>query len=286
MQKFRKFPFRKECLDLHPIFILDEIRFHLPDVTNDFGALRNLSLEIDYLCKPYYTLISKIWDKSLLIPSFISRVTFSEVSHLTLATRTPWSRAKPTKLTEGTRGDSQGQRTTLRRTSTVPEESKPPPTRSNDQPAADGPIAITNTTTTTATNVATEMHAEQSNGSPDSILSGPLEEGGNSAPDSSDSAPTVPFPPISNSPSSFATSEPEPRNRKSQSRASGQDRRNTDGGGTKEEQRAFGSPVSVDDDDARFWDRASPETRNTLFMTNLFSRHGKEARMGWHLFVH
>lgn len=156
--------------------------------------------------------------------------------------------------------DHQSRRTTLRRTSTVPEEGKPPSTRSrsNDQPAADGPIAIitttntttTNTTTTTATNVATEMHAEQSNGSPDSILSGPLEEGGNSAPDSSDSAPTVPFPPISHSPSSFATSGPEPRDRKS--RASGPDKKNTDRRGIKDEQRAFGSPVSVDEDDARF----------------------------------
>lgn len=178
-----------------------------------------------------------------------------------LATRTPRSRAKPTKLTEDTCGDSQGQKTTLRRTSTVPEEGKPPPmrSRSNDLPDADGSTATTNTTTTTATNIATEMHAEQSNGSPDSILSGPLEEGGNSAPDSADSvAPTVPFPPISRSSSSFATSEPEPRDRKS--RASGKDRRNT-GGRSKDEQRAFGSPVSVDDDDAQFWDSASLRRR-------------------------
>ncbi|XP_011167259.1 kinesin-like protein KIF12 isoform X2 [Solenopsis invicta] len=165
----------------------------------------------------------------------------------------------------------QGQRTTLRRTSTVPEESKPPSSRSrsrsSDLPAADGSTtsitttATTTTTTTittttaaaatTATTTATEMHAEQSNGSPDSIMSGPLEEGGNSAPDSADSvAPTVPFPPITNSPSSFATSESEPREGR-KSRASVKERR-SNRGRTKDEQRAFGSPVSVDDDDARF----------------------------------
>ncbi|XP_071645157.1 kinesin-like protein KIF12 isoform X1 [Temnothorax longispinosus] len=145
----------------------------------------------------------------------------------------------------------QGQRTTLRRTSTVPEESKPPPTRSR----SDGSTAtVAGTTTTIATNVATETRAEQSNGSPDSILSGPLEEGGNSAPDSAESvAPTVPFPPISHSPSSLATTESEPRNRRSQSRASGKDRMRNAGGRMKDEQRAFGSPVPVDDDDdARF----------------------------------
>ncbi|KAL0125156.1 hypothetical protein PUN28_004354 [Cardiocondyla obscurior] len=147
----------------------------------------------------------------------------------------------------------QGQRTTLRRTSTVPEEGKPPPSRSrsSDLPAADGFVpasnANANATATAATNVATEM---QSNGSPDSILSGPLEEGGTSAPDSADSvAPTVPFPPISHSPSSYVTPESEPRDRKS--RSSGKDRRNA-GEGVKDEHRAFGSPVPVDDDDGQF----------------------------------
>ncbi|KYN41073.1 Kinesin-like protein KIF12 [Trachymyrmex septentrionalis] len=146
----------------------------------------------------------------------------------------------------------QGQRTTLRRTSTVPEESKPPPSRSrsNELPAAH---SITTTTTTstaaTTTNVATEIHAEQSNGSPDSILSGSLEEGGNSAPDSADSvAPTVPFPPISHSPSSFAMSESEPRNRSKSRASTGKDRRNAEGR-IQDEHRAFGSPVPVDDDD-------------------------------------
>jgi len=173
---------------------------------------------------------------------------------LTLATRTPQTRTKPAKLTKDTRGDSQGQRTTLRRTSTVPEESKPPPSRSrsrsNELPATDSIITTTTTSTAaTATNVAIEMHAEQSNGSPDSILSGSLEEGGNSAPDSADSvAPTVPFPPISHSPSSFATSEPEPRNRSKSRASTGKDRRNVEGR-IQDEHRAFGSPVPVDDDD-------------------------------------
>ncbi|KAG5324677.1 KIF12 protein, partial [Acromyrmex heyeri] len=145
----------------------------------------------------------------------------------------------------------QGQRTTLRRTSTVPEESKPPPSRSrsrsNELPAAD--TITTTSTAATATNVATELHAEQSNGSPDSILSGSLEEGGNSAPDSADSvAPTVPFPPISHSPSSFATSELESRNRSKSRANTGKDRRNAEGR-IQDEHRAFGSPVPVDDDD-------------------------------------
>ncbi|KAH0954697.1 hypothetical protein HN011_006844 [Eciton burchellii] len=133
----------------------------------------------------------------------------------------------------------QGRRTTSRRTMTVPEEDKPPPSRSNDLAVADGNTNITVTP------------AEQSNGSPDSILSGPLDEGANSASDTADSvAPTVPFPPISHSPSSFATPEPELRNRK-QSRASS-GRRNAEAR-IKDEQRAFGSPVCVDDDDdARF----------------------------------
>ncbi|EZA49317.1 Kinesin-like protein KIF12 [Ooceraea biroi] len=138
----------------------------------------------------------------------------------------------------------QGRRMTSRRTSTVPEEGKPPPSRSNNPAAADD---STNTTV---------MPAEQSNGSPDSILSGTLDEGANSTPNSTaDSAtPTVPFPPISHSPpSSFVTAEPEPksRNRKqSQSRASN-GRRNAEER-DKDEQRVFGSPVSVDSDDTRF----------------------------------
>jgi len=161
------------------------------------------------------------------------------IPRLMLAACSPRIRIEPTKLTEDTRGDSQGRRTTSRRTMTVPEEDKPPPSRSNDLAVADGNTNITVTP------------AEQSNGSPDSILSGPLDEGANSASDTADSvAPTVPFPPISHSPSSFATPEPELRNRK-QSRASS-GRRNAEAR-IKDEQRAFGSPVCVDDDDdARF----------------------------------
>ncbi|KAM0725119.1 Kinesin-like protein KIF12 [Formica fusca] len=131
----------------------------------------------------------------------------------------------------------QSRRTTLRRTSTVPEEGKPPP-KTGNQPAA--------------------MPIEQSNSSPDSIMSGPLDVGGTSAPDTADSvAPTVPFPPISHSPSSSATSETERQNRKSQSRVSSAKRNKDEEKGkdvekSKDEQRAFGSPVSVDDEDARF----------------------------------
>ncbi|KYM97872.1 Kinesin-like protein KIF12 [Cyphomyrmex costatus] len=153
----------------------------------------------------------------------------------------------------------QGQRTTLRRTSTVPEEGKPPPSRSrsrsrsrsNELLTTDSITTTTTTTstTTTATNVVSEIHAEQFNGSPDSILSGSLEEGGNSAPDSADSvAPTAPFPPISHSPSSFA--EPEPQNRKSRA-STGKDRRSAEGR-IQDEHRAFGSPIPADDDDPRF----------------------------------
>lgn len=150
---------------------------------------------------------------------------------MTPATPNPRPRAKPTKLTEDTRGDSQGRRTTLRRTSTVPEESKPP-AKTGEQPVADGTVAM----------------LEQSNSSPDSILSGPLDVGGTSAPDTADSvAPTVPFPPISRSPSSPATSEAEAQNRKSHSRASSGRKDPEDK--SKDEQRAFGSPVPVDDDD-------------------------------------
>lgn len=153
---------------------------------------------------------------------------------MTRAACTPRARAKPAKLTKDTRGDSQGRNTSLRRTSTVPEEGKPPPSRPSNPPAAD--------------NATTETPAEQSNGSPDSILSGPLDVSGNSAPDTAESvAPTVPFPPISHSPSSFVT-ESEPR--KSQSRANSG--RKSAEGKVKDEQRAFGSPVSVDDDDTRF----------------------------------
>lgn len=161
---------------------------------------------------------------------------------LTLAAYSPRIRTNPTKLTKDTRGDSQGRRTTSRRTPTVPEEDKPPPpSRSNDLAAADGSVNII------------VMPAEQSNGSPDSILSGSLDESANSAPDSADSlVPTAPFPPLSHSPGSFATSEPKSQNRKqSLPRASARGRTDTEGR-NKDEQRAFGSPVSVDEDDARF----------------------------------
>lgn len=88
-------------------------------------------------------------------------------------------------------------------------------------------------------------HTEQSlEGSPDSILSGPLEEGGNSAPDSAESvAPTAPFPPITNTPIlTFSLLDSE----KELFRRNGTERK------TKNEQRAFGSPVSIDEHDARF----------------------------------
>lgn len=152
------------------------------------------------------------------------------------------ARAKPAKLTEGTYGDSQGRRTALRRTSTVPEEGKPPPSRTiTDE------LPVTDDTTAAAP-------IEQSNGSPDSIMSGPLDVDGNSAPDTAESvAPTVPFPPISQSPAPVATS-PEAPNRKSPPSPPPQSRANRSNAEekTKDEQRAFGSPVPVDEDDARF----------------------------------
>jgi len=175
------------------------------------------------------------------IKLYITKYLNFVISRLMLAVCSPRIRIKPTKLTEDTRGDSQGRRTTSRRTMTVPEEDKPPPSRSNDLAAADG---NTNNTVTPA---------EQSNGSPDSILSGPLDEGANSTSDTADSVvPTVPFPPISHSSSSFAMSESEPRNHKQSLSRANSGRRNAEGR-IKDEQRAFGSPVSVDDDDdARF----------------------------------
>ncbi|XP_050457791.1 kinesin-like protein KIF12 isoform X2 [Cataglyphis hispanica] len=129
----------------------------------------------------------------------------------------------------------QSRKTTLRRTSTVPEEGKPPP-KTGEQPTA--------------------MPIEQSNSSPDSILSGPLDVGGTSAPDTAESiAPTVPFPPISHSPSSSATSETERQNRKSwasSARRNKDEEKSKDEEKNKDEQRAFGSPVSVDEDDEGF----------------------------------
>ncbi|XP_012524987.1 kinesin-like protein KIF12 isoform X1 [Monomorium pharaonis] len=166
------------------------------------------------------------------------------------------SMISPEQRISSSETNHQGQRTTLRRTSTVPEEGKPPPSRSrsSDLPVADGSTIITTITTTANTTTTTTMTtAGQSNGSPDSILSGPLEEGGNSAPDSADSvAPTVPFPPITHSPSFYAETEPRARRSKSRTSGTGRNKRNS-GGNSKDEQRAFGSPVSVDDDeDARF----------------------------------
>ncbi|XP_014474061.1 PREDICTED: kinesin-like protein KIF12 [Dinoponera quadriceps] len=143
-------------------------------------------------------------------------------------------------------------KTPVRRTSTVPEEYKPPPSRSNE-PAADdttGTIITTTITTDTTTNTMTLVEQSSNNGSPDSILSGSLEEGANSTPNTADSvAPTAPFPPISSHTLSFETLEPL-RKQKSSRSGSGNGRKNADK--VKDEHRAFGSPVSIDDEDGHF----------------------------------
>lgn len=151
--------------------------------------------------------------------------------------------AKSTKLIEVIHGDSQ-RKTLVRRTSTVPEENKP--TNSNE-PAVDittTSTTTTNNTTTTTTNTVMPVEQISNNGSPDSILSGPLEEDANSAPNTADSvAPTAPFPPISSDTSSFETLE------LSRDRKSSRNGRKNVG---KDEHRAFGSPVSIDDEDGHF----------------------------------
>lgn len=156
---------------------------------------------------------------------------------------------KQTKLTKVIRGDSQ-RKTPVRRTSTVPEENKPPSTRWNEPAANDTTTTTITTNTNITTNTMTPIEQSSNNGSPDSILSGPLEEGANSTPDTTESvAPTAPFPPISSDISSFGTLEPA-RDRKSSRSGSGNGRKNASRG--KDEQRAFGSPVSIDVEDGHF----------------------------------
>lgn len=104
----------------------------------------------------------------------------------------------------------------MRRTSTVPEEKRP----SETNEVLGEPVQPTD---------------HSFNESPDSILSGPLEMA-NSAPDTAESeAPTAPFPAMSHTSSPFGTPEPEDDFHSKE----------------KEEettQRAFGSPVPIDED--------------------------------------
>ncbi|XP_017887246.1 kinesin-like protein KIF12 isoform X2 [Ceratina calcarata] len=117
---------------------------------------------------------------------------------------------------------NQYKRTSIRRTSTVPEERRPSET--ND--LLGEPVQPTD---------------HSFNESPDSILSGPLEMA-NSTPDTAESdAPTAPFPGVSHTSSPFGSLEDERDNSARTPRKSKE----------KEEeatQRAFGSPIPVDED--------------------------------------
>ena len=133
---------------------------------------------------------------------------------------------------------SRSKKSSFRRTSTVPEEKS----SANVADILGGPVLPI---------------SHSLNGTPDSLLSGPLNEGQRSAPDTGDSiAPTTPFPPISQSSSPFTTPEPDGTNDKlgEEIRRSRRTRRNTENGQEdRTAQRAFGSPVSLDGDDLRFW---------------------------------
>ncbi|XP_076183889.1 kinesin-like protein KIF12 isoform X2 [Ptiloglossa arizonensis] len=111
---------------------------------------------------------------------------------------------------------TQYKKASMRRTSTVPEEKRP----SETNEVLGEPVQPTD---------------HSFNESPDSILSGPLEMA-NSAPDTAESeAPTAPFPAMSHTSSPFGTPEPEDDFHSKE----------------KEEettQRAFGSPVPIDED--------------------------------------
>ncbi|XP_023290583.1 kinesin-like protein KIF12 [Orussus abietinus] len=93
------------------------------------------------------------------------------------------------------------------------------------------------------------------NGTPDSMLSGPLAMDSPSAPDTGDSvAPTVPFPAVSRASSPFTSSEPEDGG---DNATDPRDSRRSRGlpPGRKDDRtarRVFGSLVSLDDEDLRF----------------------------------
>ncbi|XP_057322314.1 kinesin-like protein KIF12 isoform X2 [Microplitis mediator] len=139
-----------------------------------------------------------------------------------------WDNGNPTDPSEQNVSPieiSHGRRSAFRRTSTVPEEKK------SSKTDALGPIVFSHSL----------------DGSPDSILSGPMTEGLYSTPNTGDSvAPTTPFPPISHtlvSSSPVVSLKNNTSNRRNNS-ATHKDRT---------AQRAFGSPVSVnDEDDVRF----------------------------------
>ncbi|KZC13333.1 PREDICTED: kinesin-like protein KIF12 [Dufourea novaeangliae] len=118
----------------------------------------------------------------------------------------------------------QHMKTKTRRTSTVPEERRP----SETNELLGEPVQPT----------------DHFNESPDSILSGSLEMA-NSAPDTAESeAPTAPFPPVSHTSSPFGTPEPDGttaiRSMHFQGNAKGKE--------DETSERAFGSPVPIDED--------------------------------------
>ncbi|XP_043258270.1 kinesin-like protein KIF12 isoform X2 [Colletes gigas] len=115
---------------------------------------------------------------------------------------------------------NQYKKTNTRRTSTVPEERRP-----------------SETIDVLGESIQPTDHSY--NESPDSILSGSLEIG-NSAPNTAESeAPTVPFPPLSHSSSPFGTPDPEDAVHSRHSTKEKED---------ETTQRAFGSPVPIDED--------------------------------------
>ncbi|XP_043282318.1 kinesin-like protein KIF12 isoform X2 [Venturia canescens] len=129
---------------------------------------------------------------------------------------------------------NQSRKSPFRRTSTVPEE-------------------ISSSSVADVLGVPVLPLQNSPNGTPDSLLSGPLVDGQGSAPDTGDSInPTIPFPPISRSSSPFVSLAD--HESKSNGLDSGQKlrrsrRRAMDNGHEDlSAQRAFGSPVSLDGD--------------------------------------
>ncbi|XP_033230766.1 kinesin-like protein KIF12 [Belonocnema kinseyi] len=143
------------------------------------------------------------------------------------------SSTSPDQTTSPVNGSRQ-KRSTLRRTSTVPEEK----TSSKINEVLGGPVFPS---------------AQSLNGTPDSILSGSLLEGGSSAPDSAESeAPTAAFPIISRSSSPFTTPESDEYFRDSKF-SRGSSRRSNSSSREKRKRskeninRAFGSPIAPDE---------------------------------------
>ncbi|XP_015599072.1 kinesin-like protein KIF12 isoform X2 [Cephus cinctus] len=134
---------------------------------------------------------------------------------------------------------NQNRKATLRRTSTVPDARNPRRTIEG----LTGPVLPL---------------GHSLNGTPDSVLSGPLVEGRTSAPDTAESlAPTVPFPAVSQTPSPFTSPEPDETHEGTNVSLRKSRMRNTSNNvtGAKDDRsahRAFGSLVSLDDDESHF----------------------------------